>query len=110
MSLDDQAPNDEEMNGQIEEDQTIQSSKTNQDQIVSTEHIPSVKRNTKYRQHTSKSKKGTQICLQRISQRVKKTNGFFWSGHMFYYTNSNTTVINTLVMNYEKKIFNTKIF
>jgi hypothetical protein len=27
------------------------------------------------------------ISLQRISQRVKKTDGCFWSGHMIYYTN-----------------------
>lgn len=32
------------------------------------------------------------IGLIRISQRVKKTNECFWSGHMYYYTNKNIEV------------------
>jgi hypothetical protein len=40
-----------------------------------------------FRQRDQKpSKKSNQICLQRLSQRVKKTSGYFWSGHMVYYT------------------------
>lgn len=39
-----------------------------------------------------KSSRKTQISLQRISQRVKKTDGCFWSGHMIYYTSINTDV------------------
>ena len=34
--------------------------------------------------------KSSHIGLQRLSQRVKKTSGYFWSGHMIYYTKSNT--------------------
>ena len=32
-------------------------------------------------------KKNNQICLQRLSQRMKKTGEYFWSGYMYYYTN-----------------------
>ena len=39
-----------------------------------------------------RSQRRTQINLQRISQRVKKTNGCFWHGHMVYYTNLNPEV------------------
>ncbi len=71
------------------------------DQIVSTENEqPSSDCNTdkRYRyRKTNKNRQSQQIILQRISQRVKKTNGFFWSGHMFYYTNLKTEVINILI-------------
>lgn len=86
MSLDEQSP----LTGADNENEDI-----GDEQFLPVDQsTASVKRNTRtYRQQPSKSKKGSQICLQRISQRVKKTNGFFWSGHMFYYTNSNTEVV-----------------
>lgn len=41
------------------------------------------------------------IGLVRLSQRVKKTNECFWSGHMYYYTNKNTVVNTNLKKNYK---------
>ena len=85
MSIDDQSAN----LGEKETEDTDEQLLPNDPDTVP------VKRNTRttYRQQPSKTKKGSQICLQRISQRVKKTDGFFWSGFMFYYTNSNTEVV-----------------
>ena len=39
------------------------------------------------------NRKRNQICLQRLSQRIKKSSGFFWSGYMFYCTTENPEVI-----------------
>ena len=39
------------------------------------------------------SKRGSNIFLKRVSERIRKVDGFFWSGHMVYYTNLNITVI-----------------
>ena len=50
-------------------------------------------RQGKFRQEPRSNRKRNQIALQRISQRIKKTNGFFWSGYMVYYTNLNLEVI-----------------
>jgi hypothetical protein len=44
------------------------------------------------KQNNNRNKKNNQICLQRLSQRIKKTGGFFWSGYMFYHTNQNPEV------------------
>ncbi len=81
----------------------------NNDQIVSTEseHVKTdsnsaTDKRSRYRK-TNKNKQSQQIILQRISQRVKKTNGFFWSGHMFYYTNLNTEV--TVLITYTISLF-----
>lgn len=52
----------------------------------------STARYVKQTEKKSHPKKRNTIYLQRLSQRVKKTSGYFWSGHMFYYTNSNPEV------------------
>jgi hypothetical protein len=57
--------------------------------------------NRQFRQRDQKqSKKNNQICLQRLSQRVKKTSGYFWSGHMVYYTKEAPKVFNSLKQDY----------
>jgi hypothetical protein len=38
-------------------------------------------------------RKANQIVLQRMSQRVKKTAGFFWQGHMAYSTSDNEEIV-----------------
>jgi hypothetical protein len=46
------------------------------------------------RTHFNKQpRKKSQIRLQRISQRVKKTTDYFWSGYMQYYTTEKPIVI-----------------
>jgi hypothetical protein len=51
-----------------------------------------------FRQRDQKqSKKNNQICLQRLSQRVKKTSGYFWSGHMIYYTKESPKVCKSFI-------------
>ena len=63
------------------------------DDVPSASQQQHLDRRSRYRK-TNKNKQSQQIILQRISQRVKKASGgFFWSGHMFYYTNTNTEVM-----------------
>lgn len=93
MSLDDRnssvqkQDSDEQMVSSIDTDEL---KKANYNDVLPTEETSATGRTSRYRK--TNNKQGTQIMLQRISQRVKKTNGFFWSGHMFYYSNSNTEV------------------
>lgn len=88
MSLDEQRP--------IENDSL---SSTLNDQEINSDYVENINKSNddmqrvQYKQSNKKSKNGPQICLQRISQRVKKTDGFFWSGHMFYYTKSDPKVV-----------------
>lgn len=39
-----------------------------------------------YGKAIKKNGKRNQICLQRLSQRIRKTGGYFWSGYMYYHT------------------------
>jgi hypothetical protein len=77
---------DENKSNQIDNDIT-----ENYQEPVSFDINSSIK-NTRYKPGPKNSRKSTQICLQRISQRVKKINGYFWAGYMVYYTNSHIDV------------------
>lgn len=61
-------------------------------QTNSTNESPAINH---FKQGKWQNRKRTQIGLQRLSQRVKKTSGFFWCGHMYYYTNLNSEVFFT---------------
>lgn len=91
MSLDEHRPTDESDNYTVNDQEISFDIDENIDTPIDEQEALHMRR-VQYKQSNNRSKKGTQICLQRISQRVKKTNGFFWSGHMFYYTSSDPVV------------------
>ena len=59
------------------------------DSVASSSGKPGENPSKKFRQNPNK--KSTQM-LQRISQKIRKTNGVFWSGHMVYYKKDKSQV------------------